>query len=77
MKIHSLISGCHECPHRVYYSGMVYECRKADQKLPSLESLRGGHPTWCPLPEYPAKAMANLEEEIANLRKALEAARKQ
>jgi hypothetical protein len=55
MKVLGLVSNCKECPNRVYYSGGVYDCAKADTHLPHGQEDQ--IPKWCPLAEYPSGAI--------------------
>jgi len=65
VKVVALISDCKECPNRHYYSGGRYECMKAQSVLPYE---RAGIPEWCPLTNYPAAAMTQLQDEVRVLR---------
>ncbi|GAN49655.1 hypothetical protein ACXR8U_14015 [Methylobacterium radiotolerans] len=71
MKVLGLVAGCHECPNKSYYSGGQYVCAKANAPLPFNQGPNQ-IPEWCPLADYPARAMGRLSEENAALRRQLE-----
>jgi hypothetical protein len=69
VKITGTTHNCKDCDFRSYYSGGVHECTKAGAHLPQGEEHK--IPSWCPLPDHPAIAMAKLEDEVKMLREML------
>jgi hypothetical protein len=58
-KIIGIANSCKDCPHRHYYSSGTYECLKVAG--PEYLAADGRIPAWCPLPDHPAKRIAELE----------------
>jgi hypothetical protein len=69
VKVLALVAGCETCPNKHYHSGGRSECSAAGSILPPLSELRGGPAEWCPLAEYPSRAIETMREEIASLRR--------
>lgn len=63
-RIVAQVSSCKECPHYAYYSGGMYECRKADAPVRDSSIIA----PFCPLPEYPARIIAGLDATVRALR---------
>jgi len=60
----AFISSCKSCPNRKYASGGVYDCTLAHERIPDAVGIA----SFCPLPDYPARIIAEQEATIRALR---------
>ena len=63
-KIVQQVRSCGECPNYVYYSAGVRHCRLVDQRVRDKDVIA----PFCPLPDYPARVIADMQATIAGLR---------
>ena len=66
-KILDRITSCGECPHYVYYSGGVHNCRLVDEVVRDKSRVA----PFCPLADYPSRVIADMETTITGLREPL------
>lgn len=59
-RILQLVQSCGECPNRGYYSEGQYECKLVVQIIVNKEVVA----PFCPLPDYPAKTIADLARTV-------------
>jgi hypothetical protein len=70
-KIVQSVSDCKQCPNRVYGSGGVYECLRADRApLLKTEAI----PEWCPLANDAAPVAARARKALQDARDVLDIA---
>jgi len=63
MKIVDTTNSCRTCSHKMYFSGGQYECTKLNKIINDISTI----PNWCPLPEYPAQVIQDVENQKAAL----------
>lgn len=64
MKILALVPSCAVCPNRHYYSGGKYECTLVGETIVN----ESGVAPFCPLADFPASTIANMQATISELR---------
>lgn len=59
-KILKLVDSCGKCPHHGYYSEGQHECKLVGEIVVNKEAVA----PFCPLPDYPAKIIADLARTV-------------
>jgi hypothetical protein len=65
-KVLGQVTSCGECPNYVYYSGGQHRCRLVDETVLDKSIVA----PFCPLPDYPSRAIADMQTTILGLRAA-------
>lgn len=60
LKVQKTVRSCAECPHRQYASSTMYQCVAVDEIIYDKDII----PVFCPLPDYPSRQLAELEQSV-------------